>query len=143
MEITINRKRTNRLYTEGELRVNRTVKTYTVEATSQMLQDDVYELKVHRKDDGTDDLVIYKDNRCLGVSINIGHSWIDSRKKNVICIGQPIIEGALYRCKLDNRRLRDGIRKCLARNGRITLRITSKNAIRSRPVQHWMNRFLG
>ena len=96
MQITLYRKRTNALYTEGELEVNFDRQTYTVESTDCMLPAGRYILRIVKKSERKQSLVIFHpDGKSTGWRIGIAHSYIGSRKDRTIAIGTPLIPGTV------------------------------------------------
>ena len=91
MHIELYRNRTNRLYTEGMLFVNDCYQTNTVEATEIMLPAGTYRVRLGRTPSSRREIVVGETFR-----LGICHSWIGSKKKRMIAIGQTLFPGAVY-----------------------------------------------
>lgn len=91
MHIELYRNRTNRLYTEGMLFVNDCYLTNTVEATEIMLPAGTYRVRLGRTPSSRREIVVGETFR-----LGICHSWIGSKKKRMIAIGQTLFPGAVY-----------------------------------------------
>lgn len=147
MLIEIKRNQTNRLYTEGVLNINDLKTTYTVEHTLSMLPVGEYRIRLAKDK---------KRRRVIGIfpkaveslnhkpsSINLqatfesSGTWISSKKNRTICIGEPIMPGALKKGKDVYERLFDRIEKAEDRGEGITLQITDRNCTQSTPIRYW------
>lgn len=139
MQITLYRKRTNALYTEGELEVNFDRQTYTVESTDCMLPAGRYILRIVKKSERKQSLVIFHpDGKSTGWRIGIAHSYIGSRKDRTIAIGTPLIPGAVYKAAKDYERLMDRFSKCTARGEQMDFIITDSFCKSCQPIRHWL-----
>lgn len=139
MEIALYRKRTNALYTEGELAVNDDRQTSTVEATDCMLPAGRYILRIVKKSERKQSLVIFHpDGTSTGWRIGIGHSYIGSRKDHIIAIGTPLIPGAVYKASKDYERLMDRFSKCTARGEQMDFIISDRCCQPCQPIRHWL-----
>jgi len=139
MEIVIYRKNTNRLYTEGELVVNGDRQTFTAEASAVMLPAGSYTLRIVKKSQRKQSLVIFRqDGKSTLWRIGIGHSYIGSLKDHIIAIGTPLIPGAVYKASRDYERLMDRFSKCTERKESMTLIISEEYCHPNQPIQHWL-----
>ena len=144
MELKIKRTHSTRLYTEGLLYINDMRTTSTVEDTLTMLPAGLYRIRLTKGK---------KRRRVIGIIPNPPHkggvggglyhfeacgSHISSRKNNSICIGQPIIPGALAKGRDIYDRLFDRIEKAEARKEPIYLIITDDNMTTGDPIQYWL-----
>lgn len=159
MNITVKRQTSNQLYTEGRLLVNDLKTTHTVESTADMLPAGEYVIRLSKdksrrrvigifsfKDEG---LKMRDEGNSLNSnlstfnlhytnwSIGIGHSWIGSRKHQVIAIGDVLIPGAVFKASETYERLFDRIEKCEQRGEPITLIIDELQCIENTPIKHW------
>lgn len=140
MEIILKRRRTNRLYTEGELYINGNIQTYTLESTERLLKPGRYQVRIVLKSERKRDLCLFP---CDGSSkgpvsrIDFGHSWRDAKRHNFICIGRPLIPGAMYKSYPDWMRINDRIKKCKARRKPIYLIIQDSSTTKGVPIKHW------
>ena len=134
MNITINRQKKNRLYTQGILMINGKAITTTIEATQTMLSSGTYQVRLRKKQ---------ASRRLIGIintswSIGIGHSWLNSHQGHLITIGDFLIPGALYRATPVYERLFDRIEKCEHRHESITLTIREDRCTSCHPISHWL-----
>lgn len=143
MKITVKRLTINRLYTEGQLLINHTPTTHTVESTELMLPPGHYIVRLTKTKDRRRVIAILPTSlhprrpSTPTTSIGIGQSWIASRKHHVIAIGQPLIPGAVYKATEVYERLFDRIEKCEARKELIHLTITEHGCRENHPISHW------
>lgn len=145
MNITIYRNSSNRLYTEGRLYINDQKTTFTVENTSTILPDGKYEVKLKGSTLRRRQLAILMPSHSGKPSVpyTVSHfeacgSWISSKKNKSICIGEPLIPGALQKGSEVFERLFDRIEKAEQRGEKITLDITtSYGIIYGEPLQYW------
>jgi len=137
MLVILYRKRTNGIYTEGELHINGSLQAYTVEDTQTMLRTGRFELRLVCRSQRKRRLMVYKDGRSLGVAVGKGHSWICSRRYRTICIGRPLIPGALFRCTADCERINERLKKCKARHEVIELVIHDYACVKNEPISFW------
>lgn len=149
MELKVKRQTSNHLYTEGRLLVNDLKTTHTVESTADMLPAGKYIIRLtkdksRRRVIGifkADDSINHKPSsinlKYTGWSIGIGHSWIGSRKHQVIAIGDVLIPGAVFKASETYERLFDRIEKCEQRNEPITFVIDESQCIENNPIKHW------
>lgn len=133
MQVTINRQKTNALYTEGRLLINGKQIAHTVEHTLTMLPAGKYQVRLSKRNAA---------RRIIGIShtiwsIGIGQSWMVSRKSHIIAIGHPLIPGVVYRATILYERLFDRIEKCQARKEPIHLIITDGNCQSGKACSHW------
>lgn len=139
MEITIYRKRKNRLYTEGVLLINGGRQTYTVEATDVMLPHGDYIVRIVKKSARKQYISILQTN---GIptewKVGICHSYIGSKRDKTIAIGTPLIPGAIYKATKDYERIVDRLMKCMDRNEPIQLTISETNCTTNQPISHWL-----
>lgn len=138
MNITINRLRSNYLYTEGELRINGLRNTFSVEASEIMLPVGTYSVRIVKRSARKQSLNIFLDGVDTGWNIGLDHSWIGSKKNRIICIGTPLIPGATYKGSKDFERINDRISKCVARNEPIELTITETYCVSNNPIRYWL-----
>ena len=133
MNLTLNRKTTNDLYTEGQLLIKGKKIAHTVEHTLSMLPAGLYQIRLRK---------IKTRGRIIGIthtpwSIGIAHSWMGSQKNQVIAIGRPLIPGAVYRATRTYERLFERIEKCQIRKEPIKLLIHDNHCVSSKPAKHW------
>ena len=139
MEIILYRKRTNELYTEGQIFINDDFQTCTVEATDIMLPADRYILRIVKKSERKQSLVIFRyDGTSTGWRLDMGASFIDSRKELTIAIGRPLIPGTVYKSTKDYERLTDRFSKCTARGEQMYLIITDRGCKPCQIIKHWV-----
>ena len=133
MQILINRTYKNKFYTEGVIKVNGKQIAHTVEDSLTMLPPGTYHIRLCR----------YKSKRRIirisntSWSIGIGQSWIGSKKRHIIAIGQPLIPGGVYKATGTYGRQFERIEKCQIRKGKITLVINSSKCQPCTPSPHW------
>lgn len=141
MDIKIKRLRVNRLYTEGEMIINGMRATFTVEHTTSMLPVGTYTVRIVKRSARKQYIGIFKaeDGHYTGWKIGIGHSYLSSKSDNIICIGTPLIPGAIYKATPDYERITDRLMKCKLRNEPIELIISETNCIQNQPISHWLN----
>lgn len=138
MKVSIERQKTNRLYTEGRLVINDDPQTYTVESTEIMLPAGEYLLKLVTKNAHRRELEIFSvsgEPTCWRIGIE--QSWIGSKKTKTIVIGQQLIPGALYKATPDYQRIIKRLEKCKARNEAINLTISDNCCKETTPISHW------
>jgi len=118
MEITLSRKHTNSLYTEGELLINGKRFADTVESTSTMPAPGVYTVSKY-----LDDYICH------------GNSWLESRKLRRIIIGTNcfpgIVIGSRPLCDRLFTRFRKGKKP-------VILTITDSTCTTTNPISHWL-----
>lgn len=138
MYISIYRKTTNSLYTEGKLLINGKLQSYTLEPTDIMLPEGEYQLLIKKQSPRKQTLSIM-DTKGLPTSWKLGlaHSFLDAKKKMAIALGSPIIPGTLSNGSPVLERLTDRITKCLEREEPIVLSISNMLCIRNLPSSHW------
>lgn len=143
MELKIKRTHTTRLYTEGTLYINGTRTTSTVEDTLSMLAPGVYNVRLTGGVKRRRVIAIIPSNK-EGVYVQRSHhfeacgSHITSRKNHSICIGEPIIPGALAKGREIFDRIFDRIEKAEARKESILLVITDDDMTTGEPISHWL-----
>lgn len=139
MNILIKRLRMNGLYTEGELLINDLRTTFTVECTNFMLPAGDYHLRIVKRSARKQSLNIFVNSKDTGWKVGIGHSYRSSKAHRIICIGEPLIPGAIYKGTKEYERLIDRLTKCKDRKEEITLTISETRCIENRPIKHWLD----
>ena len=142
MEIKITRNQTTRFYTLGTLFINGMRTTYTVEDTLTMLEPGTYVVRLNKGVSRRRVIAIIPDNK---TSINVqkvhylepNGSHISSRKNLSICIGEPIIPGALKKGLDVYNRLFDRIEKTEDRKESIILTIYDGAMEQHEPISYW------
>lgn len=143
MELKIKRTHSTRLYTEGYLYINDMRTTSTVEDTLSMLTPGIYNVRLKGGVTRRRVIAIIPSNK-EGVYVQRSRhleacgSHITSRKNNSICIGQPVIPGALTKGRETYDRIFDRIEKAEARNESVMLIITDNNMTSGEPIQYWL-----
>lgn len=140
MQLTLYRKTSNHLYTEGTLAVNGHEIIQTVESTEVMLPEGYYEVQLGKGKSRHRELIFWPMATHPGSdpwSIGLVHSWKDSRKNRRIGIGHPLIPGVLYRGTAPYKRLFERIEKGLQRKELILLVITQEKMVQRRPSRYW------
>lgn len=137
MELRIKRQTSNQLYTEGRLLVNDLRTSHTVESTADMLPAGKYTIRLTKDKNRRRVIGIFHNLHYTGWSIGIGHSWIGSRKHQVIAIGEVLIPGAVFKASETYERLFDRIEKCEYRHEPITLVVDESQCIENKPIKHW------
>lgn len=138
MELKVKRQTSNQLYTEGRLLVNDLKTTHTVESTADMLPAGEYIIRLTKDKSRRRVIGIFtSEGLYTSWSIGIGHSWIGSRKHQVIAIGEVLIPGAVFKASETYERLFDRIEKCEDRHEPITLVVDESQCIESNPIKHW------
>jgi len=117
MQIKIIRKRTNRLYTEGELEINGKHYADTIEATETMAETGVY--------------IVTKQ---IYDHIGHGNSWLESLKTRKVLIGEYLIPGIIVRSRQLYDRLLERVKK---QKHPISLIITDDQCHPVAPTSHW------
>lgn len=145
MELKIRRTQSTRLYTDGILLINDMKATSTVEDTLSMLPTGTYAIKLRNgvKRRRVIAVILPKDGTFSPQTLyplpyfeSCG-SWISSKKHRSICIGTPIIQGALKEGAEVYNRLFDRIEKAEERGEDITLQIEDNDCIQGEPVGYW------
>lgn len=143
MQIEIRRNHTTRLYTLGEILINDLRTSYTVEDTLSMLPAGTYPVRLTKGNKRRRLIAILRTGDNQGtVGGKLYHfepcgTYISSRKNHSVCIGQPIMPGALKKGAEVFERLFDRIEKAEARNEDITLIITDGSLTHSEPIKFW------
>lgn len=140
MKIKISRKRKNELYTESVLLINGLIIANTVEATVCMLPAGNYELRIVKKSQRKQAFVIFMGGKPTNWTIDIGISWIVSKKKHIIAIGQRFFPGAVNRAIPIFERITDRLMKCEARGESIQFVISEDECENTKPIKHWLER---
>ena len=146
MNITVFRTNSNRLYTEGYLSINDLKTTYTVENTSTMLPDGKYEVRLHGGSQRRRIIAIMALPHSVKPSVpyTLGRfeacgTWISSKKNKSICLGEPIIPGALKKGTDHYERLFDRIEKAEKRGEKTYLDIVTGSDLKyGEPIQYWL-----
>ncbi len=139
MEITIDRQTSNQLYTEGRIFIDGELQTYTVESTEIMLPPGKYRLRLLRKPGNRRALVIQTPTGGkTGWLIDIDHSWIGSRKRKIIAIGQRFFPGAVFKSFPDYDNIVRQIEKCIRLKEPVEFSICDRYCARNRPFRHWL-----
>lgn len=145
MEIRITRTKTNRLYTEGYMSINDMKTTQTVESTLMMLPDGKYVVKLRGCTERRRQIAILlpAESGIPNVPYTVSHlepcgTWISSKKNKSICIGEPIIPGALKKGSEVFERLFDRIEKAEKRDEATTLMIVSRDLAKTLPIEYWI-----
>lgn len=143
MDIKINRTITTRLYTMGELFINGSKTTHTVEDTLTMLEEGIYKVRLHKGKSRRREIAIIPNSPHKGGAGGGLHhfepngSHITSRKNLSICIGESLIPGALKNGQDTYDRLFDRLEKAEARKEPVLLIITDENVQASQPAPFW------
>ena len=140
MNITLNRQKSNELYTQGTLVINHEPQTQTVECTEVMLPAGLYSLRLvtihaHRRD-----LIVFDfaTGQTTGWRLSeTARSHIGCRKEHSIAMGQELIPGALYKAQADLERLVKRLEKCQRRGEPILLVIDESHCTPSIACSHW------
>ncbi|MBR6601869.1 MAG: hypothetical protein IKK87_08515 [Bacteroidaceae bacterium] len=138
MQVVINRKTRNPLYTEGTLNINGQQITFTVEATEVMLPTGHYTLKIVKLSERKQKLYLFSGKQRTHWTIGISHSWVGSKKKHLIAIGHPLIPGVVYQATSVYNRLVDRLSKCMDRKEPIHLTISDSHCRPNHPISHWL-----
>lgn len=143
MIIEIKRNHTTRLYTLGTLVINDQKTAHTVEDTLSMLPVGTYRLVLTKGNKRRRLIAVLRTRADQGATggqiyhFEPNGSYISSRKNHSICIGTPIIPGALKCGGEVYERLFDRIEKAEARKEDITLIITDADITHSDPISYW------
>ncbi len=144
MIIKIERKITNRLYTEGKIIVNGKPIANTEENTCTMLPGGIYHIQLRYAAEHERYIAILAEplKGMLHVpntlsKIYASGSYLNARKHNVICIGEPLIPGALTKGGKILSRLIDRIEKAEARHEAVSLIISDDDVRSVAPARHW------
>jgi len=143
MRIDLYRKTSNRLYTSGELFVNRKRFTHAIEHTLTMLPIGEYQVKLkkvgksHRILSLTPTNLAYRHPTLLKAhpSITKGNSWRDALNQHSIIIGEPLIPGCVQESPKYYELLFERIEKCRTP---ITLAIHDFDCREDQPISHWL-----
>jgi len=148
MIISINRQSINQLYTMGELRINGLHQTYSVEASECMLPIGSYILRIVKHSARKQSLCIFRADTGAdtGWTIALDHSWIGSKKNHTICIGIPLMPGAMHKGTKDFERITDRLMKATQRGEDIDLIISEAGACgehvesttHGQPISWWL-----
>lgn len=146
MLIEIRRLKSNRYYTEGVMYINDMHNTLTVECTEHMLTAGHYTLKLHNKNAHKRELLILDtpSNMKHGAHLHTGWkigtaaSWIGSKRKRTISIGQQLIPGALYKAAPIYERIIKRLEKCKERKEIIHLVINDEECSPTEPIRYWL-----
>lgn len=143
MEIIIRRTHTTRLYTLGTLIINDMKTSHTVEDTLSMLRSGTYHIRLHKSEARRRVIVIIPVIRTILLAqpahrFNAGGSYLTSRSNLGICIGEPLIPGALMKGREVYDRLFDRLEKAEARKEPISLLITDEGMTHGAPIKHWL-----
>lgn len=143
MQIEIRRTHTTRLYTSGIIIINDQKTTHSVEDTLSMLPVGTYRIALTKGNKRRRLIAIFRTRADQGTSggqiyhFEPSGSYISSHKNHSICIGTPIIPGALKQGGEVYERLFDRIEKAEDRHEDITLIITDANITHSDPISYW------
>lgn len=139
MYISIYRKSTNSLYTEGKLIINGKLETYTLEPSDVMLPEGEYQMQIVKLSPRKQTLSIM-DSKGLPTKWKIGlaHSFLDAKKETVIAIGRPLIPGSVYQGSKHLERLTDRITKCIGRGEPVVVNIYDTLCTPQRLSPHWL-----
>lgn len=143
MKIKIQRKKKNRLYTEGILHLNDETQLQTVECTDMMLPPGLYILRLVSINAHCRELVILDcdSKQPTGQRISpTAISHIGCRREQAIAIGHELIPGALYRSLEDYERIVKRIEKRQQRGKSILLVIDDSSCQPSNACRHWEKR---
>lgn len=142
MEIKVNRTITTPLYTMGELFINGSKTTHTVEDTLTMLEPGLYQVRLIKGNSCRREIAIIPDNKS-SIQVQKPHrfepngSHISSRKNLSICLGEWLIPGALKKGLEVYNRLFDRLEKAEGRKEPINLLIIDQNAEHRDPITYW------
>ena len=142
MDIKINRTITTRLYTMGELFINGSKTTLTVEDTLTMLEPGIYRVRLSKGSSRRREIAILPDNKS-SIQAQKPHrfepngSHISSRKNLSVCMGEWLIPGSLKKGAEVYNRLFDRLEKAEARKEPIMLIIIDSNAEHRDPIPYW------
>lgn len=142
MEIKVNRTITTRLYTMGEIFINGSKTTHTVEDTLTMLEPGLYQVRLIKGNSRRREIAIIPDNKS-SIQVQKPHrfepngSHISSRKNLSICLGEWLIPGALKKGLEVYNRLFDRLEKAEGRKEPINLLIIDQNAEHRDPITYW------
>lgn len=143
MNIEIRRTHTTRLYTTGIVIINDQKTTHSVEDTLSMLPVGTYRIALTKGNRRRRLIAILRTRADQGASggqiyhFEPSGTYISSRKNHSICIGTPIIQGALKNGGEVYERLFDRIEKAEARKEDVTLIITDQGITHSDPIGYW------
>lgn len=145
MELKLNRTKTTRLYTMGELFINDMKTTDTVEDTLNMLEAGTYKVCLQKTKARRRVIAIIPAPRHKSGYNYHAHpyhfeangSHISSRKHHSVCIGKCIIPGALKNGIEVYNRIFDRLEKAQDRGELVTITITDDNVEWDNPVSFW------
>jgi len=139
MLIEIKRRKSNYLYTEGELYINDKKQTLTIESTETMLPAGTYLIRLSTNGHRKRVISIFTISSAYPSSfIGICHSWIDCKKENMVSIGEHLISGVLYNSTEIYNRIFERLEKCVNRGETINLEIQEQGMSESNVISHWL-----